>query len=61
MPQEDWGLVVDPVVHTINKCVLNIHGFSPAELLLGYNPRSTGGGTSPDMEHVVVAKSPSMG
>jgi len=42
LPQEDWDLVVDPVVHAVNTRVLSVHGFSPAELLLGYNPNRTG-------------------
>ena len=60
MPQEDWNLVVDRVVHAINTCVFSVHGFSPAELLLGYNPWSTGGETSPDTERAVVAISDGM-
>jgi len=60
LPQEDWDLVVDPVIHAINTRVLSIHGFSPAELLLGYNPRSTGGEVSPDTERAVAAISTSM-
>jgi len=60
LPQEDWDLVVDPVIHAINTRVLRIHGLSPAELLLGYNPRSTGGEVSPDTERAVAAISTSM-
>ena len=60
LPQEDWDLVVDPVIHAINTRVPSIHGFSPAELLLGYNPRRTVGEVSPDTERAVAAISASM-
>jgi len=40
--QEDWDLVVDSVVHAINTRVPRVHTFSPAELLLGFNPNRTG-------------------
>jgi len=39
--QGDWDLVVDSVVHAINSGVLRVHGFSPAEVLLGFNPKRT--------------------
>jgi len=55
LQQEDWDLVVDSVVNAINTRVLSVHGFSPAELLLGYNPRSAGGEGSPDTERAVAA------
>lgn len=38
LPAEDWDLVLDSVIHAINTRVLSVHGFSPAELLLGYYP-----------------------
>ena len=42
LPQEDWDLVIDSVIHAINTRVLSVHGFSPAELFLGFNPNRTG-------------------
>ena len=42
VPQTDWDLVIDSVTHAINTRVLSIHGFTPAELLLGFNPNKTG-------------------
>jgi hypothetical protein len=50
LKQEDWDLVVDPVVHSINTRVLSIHSFSPAELLLGFNPNKTGWDVRPNTE-----------
>ena len=52
-PTTDWDLYVDPVVHSINTRVLSVHGFSPAELLLGYNPNRIGWDTSPATERAV--------
>jgi len=49
----DWDLYVDPVVHSINTRILSVHGFSPAELLLGYNPNRIGWDTSPSTERAV--------
>jgi len=60
LPQEDWDLVVDPVIHTINTRVLCVDGLSPAELLLGYNPRRTCSEVSPHRECAVAAISTSM-
>ena len=53
LPQGDWDLVVDLVVHAINTQVLRIHGFSPAESLLGFNPNRTGWDVNPDTERAV--------
>jgi len=60
LPQEDWDLVIDPVVQAINTRVLRVHSFSPAQLLLGYNPWRTGGEVIPDTERAVAAISTSM-
>jgi len=42
----DWDLYVDAVVHSINTRVLRVHGFTSAELLLGYNPNRIGWDTT---------------
>ena len=55
--QGDWDLVVDAVVHAINTRVLRVHGFSPAELLLGFNPNRTGWDVNPNTERAVAALS----
>jgi len=57
LPQEEWDLVVDPVVYAVNTRVLSVHRFSQAELLLGYNPQRTAGEAGPDTEEAVVALS----
>ena len=49
LPQEDWDLVVDSVVYAINTRVLSVHRFSPAELLLGFNPNQTGREANPTL------------
>jgi len=49
----DWDLYIDSVVHSINTRILSVHGFSPAELLLGYNPNRIGWDTSPGTERAV--------
>ena len=49
----DWDLYVDSVVHSINTRILRVHGFSPAELLLGYNRNRIGWDTSPGTERAV--------
>jgi len=55
--QEDWDLVVDSVIHAINTRVLSVHGFSPAESLLGFNPNRTGWEARPDTECAVAVLS----
>jgi len=60
LQQEDWDLVVDQVIHAINTRVLSVHGFSPAELLLGYNTRTIGGEVSPGTERALAAISSSI-
>jgi len=35
---DNWGLHISPAVIDINTRQVRIHGFSPAEILLGYNP-----------------------
>ena len=57
--QEDWDLVVDSVVHAINTRVLSVHGFSPAELLLGFNPNRSGREVTPRAERAVATLSAS--
>ena len=54
---EDWDLLVDSVVHAINTRVLSVHGFSPAELLLGYNPNRAGWKITPRAAHTVATLS----
>ena len=49
----DWDLYIDTVVHSINICILRVHGYSPAELLLGFNPNRIGWDTSPGTERAV--------
>jgi len=49
----DWDLYIDSVVHSINTRILSVHNFSPAELLLGYNPNRIGWDTSPGTERAV--------
>jgi len=60
LPQGDWDLVLDSVVHAINTRVLAVHGFSPAELLLGYNPSRTGWQISPETGRAVAVLSTSV-
>jgi len=36
---ESWDLFVPGIVHSINTRTLRIHGYIPAELLFGFNPR----------------------
>jgi len=55
--QGDWDLVVDSVVHAINSGVLRVHGFSPAEVLLGFNPNRTGWDVNSNTERAVAALS----
>jgi hypothetical protein len=38
---DDWGLHISLAVIDINTRQIRIHGFSPAEILLGYNPASS--------------------
>ena len=57
LPQGDWDLVVDSVVHAINTRVLRVHGFSPAELLFGFNPNRTGWDVNPNTERAVAVLS----
>jgi len=54
VPQTDWDLVIDSVTHAINTRVLSIHGFTPAELLLGFNPNKTGWDVNPNTERAVA-------
>ena len=35
-----WDTLLASVVQTLNTCGIKIHGFTPSELLFGYNPRS---------------------
>jgi len=57
LPQEDWDLVVYPVVHAVNKRVLCVDWFSPAKLLLEYSPNRTVGEVGPDTQRAVAALS----
>jgi len=57
MEQKDWDLVIDSVVHTMNTRILSIHGFTPAELLLGFNPNETGWDVNPNTERAVATLS----
>ena len=57
MEQTDWDLVIDSVIHAINTRVLSIHGFTPAELLLGFNPNKTGWDVNPNTERAVATLS----
>jgi len=57
MKPKDWDLVIDSVVHAINTRVLSIHGFTPAELLLGFNPNKTGWDVNPNTERAVATLS----
>ena len=57
LPQGDWDLVVDSVVHPINTRVLRVHRFSPAELPLGFNPNRTGWDVNPNTERTVAVLS----
>ena len=36
---EKWDEYLDPVVHAINTRVLRVHGYTPAQLLFGFNIR----------------------
>ena len=54
VPQTDWDLVIDSVTHAINTRVLSIHGFTPAKLLLGFNPNKTGWDVNPNTERAVA-------
>jgi len=36
---ESWNLFVAGIVHSMNTRTLQIHGYTPAELLFGFNPR----------------------
>jgi hypothetical protein len=38
---ENWGLIVPSAVIDINTRQIQLHGFSPAEILIGSNPVST--------------------
>ena len=33
-----WDMLIPSAVHTLNTRGVNVHGFTPSELLLGYNP-----------------------
>jgi hypothetical protein len=33
-----WSTYLDQVVHSMNTRVVRVHGYSPAELMFGYNP-----------------------
>ncbi|KAG0644330.1 hypothetical protein HOY80DRAFT_1029998 [Tuber brumale] len=57
LSQQDWDLFVNPLVHAINIQVFIIHGFTPAELLLGYNPSRTGREVGSDTEWSVAVLS----
>ena len=60
LPQADWDLVVDSVIHAINTRVLTVHAFSPAELLFGFNPNRTDGEVCPATERAAAAISASL-
>jgi len=57
--QEDWDLVVDSIINAINTRVLSVHGFSPAERLLGYNLNKSGWEVTPRPECTVATLSTS--
>jgi hypothetical protein len=46
-----WGLLVREAVVDINTRCVRIHGFTPAEILLGYNPRQTRVEADGDAQH----------
>ena len=41
----NWDKWIPGVLHALNTRALRVHGFTPAELLLGFNPRSNTQGT----------------
>ena len=43
--KKTWDEHIPAALHTLNTRALRIHGFTPAELLFGFNPRSTNQGT----------------
>lgn len=37
--REDWDLLVDTVIHNISTRAVKLHGFTPSEIFMGFNPR----------------------
>ena len=57
LQQWEWNLIVNSVVYTINTQVLRVNRFSPAKLLLGFNPNRTGWNVNHNTKFMVVVLS----